>query len=335
MHAPAAEPPIRKPPQAITSWRPEVPAWLISTLLHLSVLTVLGLTLRLAPPLAAGTERTAEVGIVLKHQDGEKDYYVGEQDGGSQSPAPAAPATTSLAEALRASPLDPSAVLPNIPSVIGPGLPEGGGVPSAGKAADGPGAGRELDGGKGRTRFINIEAEGYKFAYVLDRSASMDGAGRSPLAFAKSELIASLQSLGKTHQFLIVFYNEQPTVFNPSGQQAKLAFATEQNKQRARKFIGSITAAGGTRHEEALVAAIKTQPDVIFFLTDADEPRLSPRQLDKIHRMAGGISINTIEFGFGPKSGPASFLAELARQNDGKYVYVDITRLGRARTGQP
>ena len=336
MHAPAAEPPIRKPPQAIASWRPEVPAWLISMLLHLSVLTVLGLTLRLAPQPAAGTERTAEVGIVLKHQDGEKEYYAGEQDGGSQSPAPAAPGTTSLAEALRqAAPLDPTDVLPKVDDVVGLGMLEGGGVPSAGKAAGGPPAGRELGGGKGRTSFMGVEAEGYKFAYVLDRSASMDGAGRSPLDFAKAELIASLQSLGNTHQFLIVFYNEHPTVFNPSGRAWKLAFANEQNKNRARRFIGSITAAGGTRHEEALVAAIKTQPDVIFFLTDADEPRLSAGQLDKIHRMAGGISINTIEFGFGPKSGSASFLAELARQNDGEYVYVDITRFGRARTGQP
>jgi hypothetical protein len=336
MHAPPPEPPIRKPRQGITSWRPEIPAWLISMLLHLSVLTVLGLTLRLAPQPAAGTERTAEVGIVLKHQEGQKEYYVGEQDGGSQSPAAAARGATSLADALRQpSPLDPSRVLPKVPSVIGPGALDGGGVASAGKAASGPGAGRELGGGKGRTSFAGIEAEGYKFAYVLDRSASMDGSGRSPLDFAKSELLASLRSLGKTHQFLIVFYNEQPTVFNPSGQKWKLAFANEQNKNRARRFIGSITAAGGTRHEQALLAAIHTQPDVIFFLTDGDEPRLSAAQLDHIRREAGGISINTVEFGFGPKSGSTSFLAKLAGQNHGKYVYIDISGLNAARPRQP
>ena len=68
---------------------------------------------------------------------------------------------------------------------------------------------------------------------------------------------------------------------------------------------------------------------------DADEPRLSASQLDKIHRLAGGISINTIEFGFSAKSGSTSFLAKLARQNGGEYVYVDITRLNTARHKQP
>jgi hypothetical protein len=48
--------------------------------------------------------------------------------------------------------------------------------------------------------------------------------------------------------------------------------------------------------------------------------------LEKIQRMAGGIVINALEFGPGPKPEGASFLADLARQNGGGYVYIDISK---------
>jgi len=139
---------------------------------------------------------------------------------------------------------------------------------------------------------FGIPGEGYKFVYVFDRSGSMGGSGRSALSAAKAELLASLESLEKTHQFQIIFYNDRPTKFNPTGNPDRLVFATERNKALARRFVASITAEGGTRHEEALIAAIKLQPDVIFFLTDADEPKLWPDQLARIHRMAAGITIH-------------------------------------------
>ena len=83
-----------------------------------------------------------------------------------------------------------------------------------------------------------------------------------------------------------------------------------------------MAAFGGTEHESALKLALKMAPDVIFFLTDADDPVLSPKQLAKIRHMAAGIVINTVEFGPGPKPAGPSFIADLARQNGGGYVYV-------------
>jgi hypothetical protein len=323
------------PWRRITRWRPEIPAWLISMVLHLVVLVVLGLTIRLAPKQAAGNERTADVGIVLRQEDGDQSYYLSQENAGGQSQAADAPATTSLAEALTMdSAVDPSSVLPKTAGVIGPAIVDGG-VGHAADASQGLGGPGDTRGGVGRTSLYNIDAEGYKFVYVMDRSASMDGSGRSPLAAVKAELLASIAKLGKTHQFQIVFYNEQPWVFNPSGQAGKLAFADEQNKARARKFILSMTAEGGTRHEPALVAAIKLRPDVIFFLTDGDEPRLNPAQLEKIQRMAAGITINAIEFGYGPKPGSPSFLYKLASDNGGKYAYVDISKLNVPAARQP
>jgi hypothetical protein len=78
--------------------------------------------------------------------------------------------------------------------------------------------------------------------------------------------------------------------------------------------------------------ALRFSPDVIFFLTDADQPALSPAQLLRIRRLnAGRAAINTIEFGLGPAVGRENFLTRLAQENGGQYVYINISRSGRAR----
>jgi hypothetical protein len=184
-----------------------------------------------------------------------------------------------------------------------------------------------LGRGKGRTQVFGLPGEGYKFVYVFDRSASMGGSGRSTLSAAKAELLKSLASLGETHQFQIIFYNEEPAILNIAGR-SRLVFGTQQNKELARRFVGGITADGATRHEDAILMALRLKPDVIFFLTDADEPALSDAQLKRIHQIAeGATAINTIEFGSGPLVGGENFLARLAHQNAGKYAYFDVTEL--------
>ncbi len=330
MQQPALEPPSGEPWLKRLDRRPALPSWLLSVLLHVVVLLVLGMTLRMAPRQGASGERTADVGIVLKQQDADGESYQGDpaaSEAAASTPSAAA-GTSSLQEMLNDTPpVDPSDVLPKARGVIGAGALENGGVAGAGQATEGPRARTGTGKGGARLRVFGVEGEGHKFVYVFDRSGSMGGSGRNALAAAKAEMIASLKSLDTNHQFQIIFYNEQPSVFNPSGRRGKLAFGNEQNKTLARKFIGSITADGATRHESALKRAISMQPDVIFFLTDADEPRLSARQLAQINRISGGISINTIEFGFGPQSDADNFLVRLARQNGGRHAYVDISRL--------
>jgi hypothetical protein len=304
---------------------------LLSLLLHAGLILILGLTFRLAPRPGISAERTAEVGITLKHQEGDREFYVG-PDEAEASAAATSTGAVGLEETLgNGPPADPTDVLPASPKVIGLGALEGGTVGDAGQAAAGPGPRRTPGKGGARLSVFGTRGEGYKFVYVFDRSGSMAGSGRSALRAAKAELLASLKGLDTNHQFQIIFYNERPWQFNPSGQPGKLAFGTDRNKQLARKFIGGVTADGATRHEDALLMAIRLRPDVIFFLTDADEPHLTPGQLAKIHRKAGGIAINAIEFGFGPRRDEANFLVRLARQNGGQYAYVDISKLRPVR----
>ena len=182
--------------------------------------------------------------------------------------------------------------------------------------------------GKVRTSLFGTSGEGYKFVYVFDRSGSMGGSGTRSLRAVKKELQKSLANLDTVHQFQIIFYNDTVRVFNPTGTPGRLPFATEQTKNEALRFIHSTSAEGGTRHEDAIKMAIRLRPDVIFLLTDGDEPRLSRRQLESIERQAAGITINTIEFGPGPEPATPSFLKTLAEENGGQYAYVDTTKFG-------
>lgn len=182
-------------------------------------------------------------------------------------------------------------------------------------------------GEKAQTSMFGIQAEGSKFVYVLDRSGSMGGGSGKALAAAKGQLLASLDKLDTVHQFQIVFYNERPRVFNPTGQPGRLAFGTDQNRAEVRRFIDTIAPDGGTAHEDALVLAIRLHPDIIFLLTDADDPQLTSRQLARIERLSPGIIIHTVEFGTGPQRDANNFLVKLARQSGGEHVYVDVSKL--------
>jgi hypothetical protein len=311
-----------------------VPSWLISAVLHFVVLLLVGLGVRLSPRHGISAERTAEVGIALKRQDGSREYYQSDPDGGGADAAAGVPGKRrpNLSELFSSeSPVDPT---PSLPAVgrIGPDALGQNGMPNAGGLSDGPQGFRGSEGGQAQTTLFGIQAEGWKFVYVFDRSDSMNSYAQRPLRAAKAQLLASLESLEKVHQFQVVFYNHEQRVFNPSRQQYRLAFATEQNKRNAEGFIRSITAYGSTEHLDALKLAIKLQPDVIFFLTDADEPRMLAHQLDEVQRRAGGIVVHAIQFGLGPQRDPNNFLVRLAAQNGGQHAYVDIAKLLPAGT---
>lgn len=224
-------------------------------------------------------------------------------------------------------PIDPTRVLP---AVAAESVPAAAPADAPSTTGGTPAAGARAGMHHTRTAIFGVPGEGAKFVYVFDRSASTGGPTGDTLSAAKAQLIASIDGLQAVHQFQIVFYNQVPTVFALGRQSWGLCFATPQNKLLARRFIGSIMPDGSTNHLEALRLAIGLRPDVIFFLTDGDEPRLSAAQLDEIGRVARGISINTIEFGSGPQPSVDNFLSELARRNGGLYGYLDIGRMPAA-----
>ncbi len=306
----------------------QVPAWLLSVALHSLIVVTLAATYRFAPRgVAASPDRTTGI-VLVKHAQGEREYFDEDdlqaaetvKDGsvGVQSPMPGA---DELA-------IDLSELLASDSEGVGSVAESKSSAPRAGELGGGTAEGMKV-GGSARTGVFGVYGEGTRFVYVFDRSGSMGGFGGRPLRAAKRELTASVGDLGRVHQFQIIFYNEKPRVFNPDGGRPKLEWADEAGKELASAFLRTIEAAGGTSHMGALRIAIGLSPDVIFFLTDADEPRLSAADLAQIRRTNGGTAIHAVEFGFGPRRSRSNFLVRLAEQNGGQHVYVDISKLPR------
>ena len=178
-------------------------------------------------------------------------------------------------------------------------------------------------GGKVTTEVFGIKGTGSTFVYLFDRSASMEELAGRPLRAAKSQLLESVNSLGESHQFQIIFYNDQTKIFQPEPGQSLMTFADELAKKRARSFIASIRGKGGTDHLNALKMALAFSPDVVFLLTDA-EGGFSSSDLRNISNWnRSGAVINAIEFGVGGRGLDRS-LERVAKESLGQYIYKDV-----------
>src|SRR3569623_437644 len=312
-------------------WQLVMPAWLVSLLLHALLIFVLGYVASQelhgtnAPPLAellASTSASADESDLFDDEGGPTVEVASEPTTEEQSDD-AAPAGGAMSDVIaEEAPVDTSSALLSQTELAGMGQAESRLTTGAGNMTGGHKRATSLAGGKARTSVYGIEGEGNKFVYVFDRSASMGDGSASPLASAKRELLRSLDNLSDTNQFQIIFYNDKPSQMNIGRQYGGMVFADAQGKEMARRYLGSIMASGATRHAEALEMAIRLAPDVIFYLTDADEPVMNAERLLKLKRLNGGrTSIHTIEFGLGARSGGENFLAKIARQNGGKYLY--------------
>lgn len=307
-----------------------MPAWLMSFGFHTVMLIALALFASPVVSKAPSSDPDRVAGIAIVQRTNAKAEYFTEDNFESSSPV--------TAVALDNSPSQPSP-LQEIPIELAVQLPSsaeaatdsgfGNVLPDATGFTAGTQQANSLPGGQARTQVFGAEGIGTKFIYVFDRSASMQGFQGRPMVAAKAQLAASLNDLDSVHQFQIVFYNDEPAVFNPNRPRPpSVLFASEENKRLAADFIERISPAGGTRHLEAIKLALGMKPDVIFFLTDAAEPQLTPRELVEIKRRnRAEATIHSIEFGSGPFQGGDNFLVRLARQNGGKHVYVDITKL--------
>ncbi|RLS76639.1 MAG: hypothetical protein DWI03_08780 [Planctomycetota bacterium] len=174
-----------------------------------------------------------------------------------------------------------------------------------------------------RAGIFGVEATGTRFAYVFDRSASMDDPAGRPLAAAKRELLASIEALGDARQFHVIFYNERLSIFAPPGPPGRPIFASQENSRAVRRFVDAVQAHGGTRHYEAVAAALKLAPDAIFMLTDADvDDDLTEDELGRLLKSRRGTRCLVVQLGAG--SGRRSpRLARLAAESGGEYRTIE------------
>jgi hypothetical protein len=171
-------------------------------------------------------------------------------------------------------------------------------------------------GRPGPPSFFQIPFQGQSVVYVIDRSSSMGEQGR--LARARAELLASLAQLPESARFQILVYNRQTEPLRCSGS-AGLLPATAANKERAAAFLHGLLAEGSTDHLPALRSALVLEPEVIYFLTDADD--LKAEQVRLITQINHGRSIiHTIELNPARRDAAEMPLPNLARLNRGTYT---------------
>jgi len=175
------------------------------------------------------------------------------------------------------------------------------------------------DGGA-TTTFFNVPTQAQSVVYVFDRSGSMGMAGR--LAQARRELLASLERLPPTVRFQIIPFNRVAEPLRIAGR-SDLVPATDGNKQQAALLLEGLVAEGGTEHLPALKQALLLQPEVIYFLTDADD--LHPDQVRALTCLNHGrTTIHAIELTASHCDAPETPLHLLARQNGGQYRGVGV-----------
>jgi len=174
--------------------------------------------------------------------------------------------------------------------------------------------------GKGNraANIFQIRARAKSVVYVIDRSVSMGPNGK--LAWAKEEFLSSLKQLPPETEFQIILFNRSVDVLTTARARGLLP-ATLENKFRIAKFLKSVLPEGGTQPVPALKRALALKPDVIFFLTDAED--MSQREVREVTLLnRGHTAIHVVTFGDGDYGNLTSPLYLLAQNNRGGFRMI-------------
>jgi len=335
---------------------PGWPAWLGSLVLHGLLMIAVALLLPAARWPSDKQPRERHVGIVLAQAvSAAEDRYFDQETGlapaDEQQAVPqshdqlfraALPSAAAADDHIRAdNPLPQDAVGPAapLPGLVQTGVTQGAAQPRSTTDRRGEAALIAADRAKyrpaapagppARLELFGAQGVGHSFVFLIDRSQSMGSGsgGLNGLAVAEKALATNLARLSGHHRFQIIAYNDTLTFFG--GQMRGLFTADDRRRQDALEFLGQLVAVKGTKHELAILSALRLKPDVIFLLSDAAYPPLTASQLRAITIRNGNRStIHTIQFGSGRPADTESFLAKLARLNGGSFHYLDINRVG-------
>ncbi|MCP4096133.1 MAG: VWA domain-containing protein [Planctomycetaceae bacterium] len=296
-----------------------LPAWLLSLLLHLSLIAGLIFFLTQIPN-GAGEVDNRTGGIVLVDIQSESTEYLSEGDIAQNSNPASVPDSSTPSVDLEKRPELPGMEV-TTGEVVGTEDLLANKLPSADSLIVGSVANGKI-GGKMTTEVFGIPGTGSRFVYLIDRSKSMEGYNFRPMLAARQELWKSVTSLNESNQFQIIFYNNEVDIFR---RKLNLHAASEVNKDAAKQYIESIRPDGGTDHLAALKTAFKLSPDVIFFLTDAEGGFTADEIFELSRRNYSRAIINTIEFG--ERRSNDRSLEAIARNSGGKYIFKNINTL--------
>jgi von Willebrand factor type A domain len=167
-------------------------------------------------------------------------------------------------------------------------------------------------------------AKGHSFVFVIDRSQSMGDEGLGVLHAAEKELANAIKGLQSEHRFQIIAYNDTLKFCAQRG----LLKPSPESTKAVEEYLTTLTASGPTDHMAGLIAALRWQPDILFLLTDGDDPYVGEKQRERIRAAAGKTQIHCLQFGWGKPVNHTSrdCLEKLAAENNGTYTFIDMSR---------
>ena len=179
----------------------------------------------------------------------------------------------------------------------------------------------------GGASFFGLEAQGRRFAYIVDRSSSMNAdtpSGRTRMELTQRELDRSIEALLESAEFFVVFYSDRAT---PLGSRRMWSDATARKKLWARRELYRIYPDGGTRPITGFdqVFALRPLPDAIYFMTDgrflANVPeeiaRMNDREMIPVHCVMFGDFANR-----GDRDIVEQMMRKIASDSGGSFVRV-------------
>jgi hypothetical protein len=192
-------------------------------------------------------------------------------------------------------------------------------TPAANNATSSPGATAGSPSGYGPGSLFPLPNKAVRAVYVLDRSVSMGEGDR--LEIARSELIASLQRLPARSCFQVIAYNNYAETLVIDNNVCFLA-ADQTTIEKVALELKKLAPSGGTDHAKALRRGLNLRPDVLYFVTDADD--LSLELVDNLTKSNACVAIHTIELTNRRNPRPDGSLARLARCTGGTYRCVPL-----------
>lgn len=309
--------------------RPTLPAWMLSLFLHAGILVGLAV-LWTSKPHGTSRETGGPIGIAVVHErQGVEEYMLVEEISESQATTSESSFSNSLSSLPSAS--DSKQSQDELLKGLMPQL-DAGGAQAAGDVGLGGGSSSLPTGNRSsgvKAKLFGIEGQGSRFVYVIDRSDSMNGYEGKPMQRARGELLESMTSLGPTHQFQVIFYNDTPLPYGgTSGRGPELLRGDERTKELVQRFIQTTPAIGGTNHVDAIRMALAMGPDILFFLTDGDYPQPAARAIEDILNRAArlGTTIHCIQFGEGSRIGRGNWISYISESTGGQFRYVDVSQ---------
>lgn len=164
----------------------------------------------------------------------------------------------------------------------------------------------------GEAVFFGLRATGNRFAFVVDRSGSMDGL---PMRRARKELMNCINHMPKHVEVFVVFFDD--LAYPDEG---RYRCVDAQNLQELEDWVNTIRANGGTDVKIGMRTVFNEgkPPDAIFLLTDGNFDGDTPSYIRKLNSKSG-VRINTVAL---VSRAGESLLKQIAGENDGDYRFV-------------